>query len=265
MVGSAIEGEDVVQEALVKAAEAYPTAGTIERPEGWLFRIAHNAALDALRRRRRRIETGTGDNLDHVADPGAASDARVVAANGLAALLQLPVAQRSSLLLIDLLGHSATETSGILGIGVPAVKAALHRARIRMKDLADLPEDRPPPLAVAERDRLRAYADRFNARDFDALRDLLAEDVRLDLVNRTRLAGRRDVAAYFGRYGNSSDWWLAPGLAEGRPALLVGAPDDPTGAVAYIVLLTWMAGRMVTIRDFRYAPYVMDGLAVTRL
>ena len=46
MTGSVIDGEDVVQEALVKALEALPRAGTLTNPEGWLFRIAHNATLD---------------------------------------------------------------------------------------------------------------------------------------------------------------------------------------------------------------------------
>ena len=54
MTGSVIDGEDVVQEALVKAIEAFPQAGPIADLEGWLFRIAHNAALDFLRRRARR-------------------------------------------------------------------------------------------------------------------------------------------------------------------------------------------------------------------
>ena len=54
MTGSVIDGEDVVQEALVKAIEALPGTGPIANPEGWLFRIAHNAALDFLRRRARR-------------------------------------------------------------------------------------------------------------------------------------------------------------------------------------------------------------------
>ena len=51
MVGSAFEGEDVVQEALVHALQAWPMAGDIRQPQAWLMRIAHNAALDALRRR----------------------------------------------------------------------------------------------------------------------------------------------------------------------------------------------------------------------
>jgi len=265
MVGSAIDGEDVVQEALAKAAEAFPAEGGIERPESWLFRIAHNTALDALRRRKRQAAIRSDIDLADLADTSAATDARVAAAAGLATFLQLPAAQRSSVVLIDVLGHSLTETAEILDFTLPAVKAALHRARTRLKELADAPEDPAPTLSAAERERLRAYADRFNARDFDALRDLLAEDVRLDLVNRRRLAGRTDVSAYFSRYAEVSDWRITPGLAEGRPALLVSDPADPTGAIGYVVLLDWADGRIAAIRDFRFAPYVTESLVVSRL
>src|SRR3954452_23923647 len=58
MTGSVIDGEDVVQGALMKAIEAFAEAGPIANPEGWLFRIAHNAALDYLRRRARRETAG---------------------------------------------------------------------------------------------------------------------------------------------------------------------------------------------------------------
>ena len=54
MVGSVIDGEDVLQDALIKAVEAQAAAGDIGNPEGWLFRIAHNTALDFLRRRNRQ-------------------------------------------------------------------------------------------------------------------------------------------------------------------------------------------------------------------
>src|SRR6266700_7358168 len=54
MTGSVVDGEDVVQEALVKAIEAFPQMVSITQPESWLFRIAHNAALDFLRHRARR-------------------------------------------------------------------------------------------------------------------------------------------------------------------------------------------------------------------
>ncbi len=49
MVGSVFEGEDIVQEALAKATEVLPAAGGLEKAESWLFTIAHNTALDALR------------------------------------------------------------------------------------------------------------------------------------------------------------------------------------------------------------------------
>ena len=263
MVGSAIDGEDVVQDALAKAAEAFPAAGGIERPESWLFRIAHNAALDALRRRKRTAAFRSDIDLAGLPDKRAAADIRVAAGASLATLLRLPVAQRSSLVLMDVLGHSLAETTAILSVSVPAVKAALHRARTRLKDLAEAPEAPAPSLAMAERDRLRAYADRFNARDFDALRALLAEDVRLDLVNRTRLAGRKDVSVYFSRYDGSNDWHIAPGLAEGRPALLVSDPADPAGTIRYVVLLDWVEGKIAAIRDFRFAPYVTESLELT--
>src|SRR6266550_1264364 len=51
MTASSVDGEDVVQEAMIKALTALPTVDSIENPQGWLFRIAHNAALDFLRRR----------------------------------------------------------------------------------------------------------------------------------------------------------------------------------------------------------------------
>lgn len=264
MVGSVFDGEDIVQEALAKAAEALPSAGTINKAESWLFTIAHNTALDALRRRKRRAEVPLdSDSPDWPA--GTEADSWVAATASLATIMQLPVIQRSTVVLMDVLEYSLAETVEILGTTLPAVKAALHRGRVRLKALSEAGESEQPALRAEEQTRLRSYADRFNARDFDALRNLLAEDVKLDLVNRLRLAGRKDVSVYFGRYGETLDWKFAPGLAEGRPALLVSNPADTSDAVQYVVLLDWVHGRVRGIRDFRYAKYVTDGLTVTRL
>src|SRR5215203_335643 len=68
MVGSVIDGEDVLQDALIKAVEAFASAGAIGNPEGWLFRIAHNTALDFLRRRGRREALHAEAEVDMVAD-----------------------------------------------------------------------------------------------------------------------------------------------------------------------------------------------------
>jgi RNA polymerase sigma-70 factor (ECF subfamily) len=260
MTGSVIDGEDVLQEALAKAIEAFPRAGPIANPQGWLFRIAHNAALDFLRRRARLAGIQADEDLDMIADPQSEIDRRQAAAASLRTLMRLPVAQRSSVILMDVLGHSLEEISTVLDSTVPAVKAALHRGRLRLRELAAEPDDRPPPvLAEPDRVRLAAYVARFNARDFDALRDLLAAEVKVEVVNHTRLSGRSEAGRYFTNYSQTRDWRLVPGLVERRPAVLVHHPDDPDGAPLYFILLDWADGRLLNVRDFRYARYATDG------
>ena len=56
---------------------------------------------------------------------------------------------------------------------------------------------------------------------------------------------------------------VALGFAEGRPALLVSAPDS--GELRYVVLLGWAGDKVASIRDFLYAPYIVDGLATEAL
>src|SRR6201984_721865 len=68
MVGSVIDGEDVLQDALIKAVEAFATKGPIGNPESWLLRIAHNTALDFLRRRNRQQALQSDEELDMIAD-----------------------------------------------------------------------------------------------------------------------------------------------------------------------------------------------------
>jgi RNA polymerase sigma-70 factor, ECF subfamily len=259
MVGSVIDGEDVLQDALIKAIESFPSAGPLGNPEGWLFRIAHNTALDFLRRRSRQQALRSGEEVDMIADPADPVASRQVARASLRTFMRLPVAQRSSVILMDVLGCSLQELCDVMDFSLPAVKAALHRGRARLRELAAEPDDMPhPELTAAERDRLGAYVAHFNARDFDAVRAMIADDVRLDLVNKTRMKGKAEVSRYFGNYAGMADWRLAPGLVEGRPAILVFDPGEP-GAPKYFMLLQWSAGKVATIRDFRHAPYIVDG------
>ena len=260
MTGSVVDGEDVVQEALVKAIEARPDAGSLASPESWLFRIAHNASLDFLRRRARQNAIRSDEDPDMVIDPAVPVDDRQIAAASLRTFMRLPVAQRSSVILMDVLGHSLDEIGAVMDLTIPAVKAALHRGRVRLREIAKEPDDTPvPALAERERSRLAAYVDRFNARDFDAVRTMLADDVRLDLVAKLRMSGRREVGNYFGNYSRIADWRLVPGLVDGRPAALVFDPGDSSGRPAYFVLLEWGGDGLVNIRDFRFARYAIEG------
>jgi RNA polymerase sigma-70 factor (ECF subfamily) len=260
MTGSVIDGEDVLQDALIKAVEAFAAAGPIGNPEGWLFRIAHNTALDFLRRRTRQEALRSEAEVDSMADQLDAVTSRQIAATSLRTFMRLPVAQRSSVILMDVLGCSLREVCEIMNLSLPAAKAALHRGRTQLREIAGEPEDTPQPkLSVDDRNRLGAYVAHFNARDFDAIRAMIADDVKLELVNKTRLNGKAEVSRYFGNYSKVSDWHLVPGLVEGRPAILVFDPNAPGSKPKYFMLLNWSADKVATIRDFRHAPYVIDG------
>jgi RNA polymerase sigma-70 factor (ECF subfamily) len=260
MVGSVVDGEDVLQDALIKAVESFASTGPISNPEGWLFRIAHNTALDFLRRRNRQEALRSGEEVDMIADQFDAVLSRQIASMSLRIFMRLPLAQRSSVILMDVLGCSLREVCEVLDLSLPAVKAALHRGRAQLREFASEAEDLPPPkLSDADRARLSAYVTHFNARDFDAIRAMIADDVRLDLVNKTRLSGKAEVSRYFGNYSRVSDWHLVPGMVEGHPAILVF--DSPLAGAGpkYFILLNWQADKVATIRDFRHAPYVIDG------
>jgi RNA polymerase sigma-70 factor, ECF subfamily len=260
MTGSVLDGEDVVHEAVVKAMEALSQPGLIARPEAWLFRIAHNAALDFLRHRARQDAAHADEDPDMIIDPLAVADDRQVAAASLRTFMRLPVAQRSSVILMDVLGYSLDEIGTVMDVSIATVKAALHRGRARLRELAREPDDVPLPiLSEAERSLLAAYVERFNARDFDAIRDMLADEVRLDLVAKLQKKGRTEVATYFHNYARLEDWHFVPGLVEGLPAALVRSPSEPTGKLAYFILLQWERDRVANIRDFRFARYATEG------
>ncbi len=264
MIGSVIDAEDIVQEASVKAIEALAAPAAIANPEAWLFQVVHNTALDALRRRARQPRLAGAEDLALVADPVDEVNQREAVAAALRAFMRLPVAQRSSVILKDVLGYSLDEIGAITGSSLAAVKAGLHRGRERLRVATNEADDRPPPaLSPAERARLSAYVARFNARDFDALRDMLAEDVQVELVTRTRLNGRAEVAGrYFGNYSRTDDWHLAPGVVDRRPAIIAYDPRDPARRPTYFILLRWGNGHVATIRDFRHAAYVIEGAEV---
>src|SRR5262249_41322976 len=132
MTGSVLDGEDVVHEAIVKAMEALSQPGPIARPEAWLFRIAHNAALDFLRHRARGAAAHAEQDPDIVlAPPAAADDGRVPPAT-LRPFMPLPGAQRGSVTLMDVLGYPLEEIGSVMVVSIAPVKAALHRGRARL-------------------------------------------------------------------------------------------------------------------------------------
>ncbi|CAN7235161.1 sigma-70 family RNA polymerase sigma factor [Mesorhizobium amorphae] len=254
MSGSVIDGEDIVQETMLKALQALDGNAVVERPEQWLFRIAHNAAQDHLRRRQRERSRMTEADMTTIEDPSAGADARFAAAASLRSFMQLSVAQRSAVILVDVLGLSLSETCEVTGATLAATKAALHRGRGELRALASEGTVMPRLDADDER-RLRRYVDLFNARDFDAVRALIAEDIQLEVVNRTRLSGKAQASTYFGNYDRARDWALSLGFVEGQPSVLIRDPQTPDGTVRGFMLVKWLDEQVIAIRDFRYASY----------
>ena len=261
MIGSAIDAEDVVQEALTKAFAALPTTA-VANMRGWLFRIAHNKALDYLRRARQQpLEYLDEEALLAEPDPPLEEQERVAVA--LAVFLKLTPKQRSCVILKDVMGCSLAEISELLDATIPEIKAALHRGRGQLRELArSVDVAAPAPLDAREQELLGRYIARFNAHDFDAVRAMLAAEVRLDVVNRLQRRGLAAVGEYFHHYAQRDDYRLAPGMVERRPAILVYQGPDPAAPPAYFMLLTWEDGHIASIRDYRYASYVMHDIEV---
>lgn len=258
MAGSVIDGEDIVQETVLKALQAIDGNAAVDRPEQWLFRIAHNAAQDHLRRRQRERSRLSEADMTGVEDLSASAEARLAAATSLRTFMQLTLPQRSAVILVDVLGLSLSETCEATGATLAATKAALHRGRAELRALAAAPEEAVMPALDADDERrLRHYVDLFNARDFDAVRALIAEDIQLEVVNRTRLRGKKQASTYFGNYDRVSDWLLSLGFVDGRPAILIRDPKVPDGAARGFMLVEWRGEEVAGIRDFRYAPYCL--------
>ncbi len=257
MIGSAIDAEDVVQEALAKAYAALPTTA-VANMRGWLFRIAHNKALDYLRRARHQQQLEYLDEQALAAEPDPELEQQELVALALSVFLKLPPKPRSCVILKDVMGCSLAEISELLDATIPEIKAALHRGRVRLRELAgSVRADTAAALDEPEHALLQRYIDRFNAHDFDAVRAMLADEVRLDLVNRRKLRGLAEVGDYYHRYEQLAAFHLAPGRVEGRPAILVHLDREGATPPAYFMLITWEGGRVTTISDYRYAAYVL--------
>jgi RNA polymerase sigma factor (sigma-70 family) len=261
LVGSAIDGEDVVQESLAKAYYAMSMAPECPPLRPWLLRIAHNTAIDFLRRYERRFVEPVAEPPDDASiEPELEHPQAVKLA--LSSFLALPVLQRSVVIMKDVLDSSLDEIAQTLRTTVPAVKAALVRAR---RTLAALPapdlvpwRDRPE-TSPSERAQLERYVALFNAKDWAGVQSLLAEECELDLVAKSARKGKPQISLYYGNYAKD-DTRLALGEVEGRTVIGVYRPSTSTHP-EYVITIDWRGDRVGFIRDYRYVPYLMAELA----
>lgn len=264
LVGSVIEGEDVVQDTLAKAFVALDGLEEAPSLRAWLFRIAHNRALDVLRSRAIRIAEPIEAALDIIdqatPDPLEAMMREEAVKTAVRRFAELPIAQRSVIILKDVLDEPLADIASLLDLTIDSVKAHLSRGRARLRELnanASRPAGVVPSSAAVAR-----YVALFNGKDWNGLRALLADDVRLQQSSHPVRKGPADVGMFFNIYAGIEGVWLAPAWLEGREVIAV-FESRRDARPSYFMLLEWRGNQIILIRDYKYVRYVMAGAELT--
>jgi RNA polymerase sigma-70 factor (ECF subfamily) len=282
ILGSVHDAEDLLQETLLAAWRGLDRFEERSSLRAWLYRIATNRCLNALRDGGRRVPTTAHPEwpapsrseeamwlepypdvlLEGVADGRLEPPARYEAREtiGLAfvtALQRLPPRQRAVLVLRDVLGFSAAEVADLLDSSVASVNSALVRARETVDArLGPAPRERAPlPLSGPERELVGRFVDAFESGDVDAVIELLTADAWLTMppepfeyqghaaIERfLRTVARLDTAPYR----------LVPTRANGQPAFGCYRPDPqaPIARAHGLIVLTIEGGRVSALTRF---------------
>ncbi|WP_369249170.1 sigma-70 family RNA polymerase sigma factor [Streptomyces sp. R41] len=277
LLGSVDDAEDLVQETYLRAWRSYDGFEGRSSVRAWLYRIATNACLTALRHSsRRQLPSGLGAPGDD-AEPASAGgseagrlqpvpDALVAPETGdpaavavsreslrlalIAGLQYLPPRQRAVLLLRDVLAFPAAEVAGMLGTSTAAVKSSLQRARARLEQVAPTPERIREPAEPEVRALLERYIAAFEHSDAAALERLLRADATLELPPRWYTGGDAAAHAVAG-LGSPGDWRMVATAANGQPAAAAYLRGDDGTHHAYgIVVLTAVGTGIARITVF---------------
>lgn len=264
LMGSVIEGEDIVQDTLAKAFVALDALAETPPLRAWLFRIAHNRALDVLRSKAIRATEPieAAHNIVDQASPDPVEELmrQEAVKTAVSRFAELPLLQRSVIILKDVLDEPLAEIALLLDLSVDAVKAHLARGRARLREInakaSQLPEARSPSAAVAR------YAALFNRKDWEGLRAMLAEDVKLTQSTHPVRVGSADVGMFFSIYAKADGLWLVPAWLEDREVIAVFESRLDTKP-SYFMWLEWRGSEITFIRDYKYVRYVMADAELT--
>jgi RNA polymerase sigma-70 factor (TIGR02960 family) len=287
ILGSVQDAEDLVQETLLAAWRGI--AGYEERASvrTWLYRIATNRCLNALRANARRphdqeafrsevplpepshhraepvwLEPYPDVLLEGIVDNGPGPEARYevresVSLAFLAALQQLPPRQRAVLVLRDVLGFRAAEVADILGTTENAVTSALNRARGALaRELPDRSWDSAPlPDSPQERRIVADFVQAFESGDVDAIVGLLTDDAWLTMPPQPQEYQGLDAIREFlssAALRNGRRYVLIPTRANGQPAFgcYLRDPRTPILHAHGVLVLTLTADRIAALTRF---------------
>jgi RNA polymerase sigma-70 factor (ECF subfamily) len=259
IVGSAQDAEDLLQETLLAAWRGLEQFEERASVRAWLYRIATNRSLDALRASRRRPEEAQRMTevpeptrhaepiwlqpypdvlLEGIADdaPGPAARYEVKEATALAfiaGLQHLPPQQRAVLVLRDVLGFRAAEVAEMLDTSEPSVNSLLRRARAAFETRLPVTgrERAPLPSSKRERDIVGRLADAFEEGDIDGVVALLTGDAWLTMPPEPyEYQGRVAIGAFLSDRAvrRGTPLRLVPTRANGQPAFGCYFPSPQT-------------------------------------
>lgn len=257
MCGSSLDGEDVLQETLADAFYNLASLKETHRLEPWIFRIAYYKCVDFLRRERRRDgEVSFQDEHDR-ADEGISDDLDTPIDAALMTLVgELPPKERAAVLLKDVLDYPLAEVAQIADSTLGGVKAALHRGRAKLRSL-----EAAPTLSTFDADQRRlfeAYVECFNRRDWEALRQLVRADARLEIVGEKAGAMAGLGSTYSSNYTALPwAWRLGVGVVDGALVVVHWKQTDDGWQAHSFVRLWWDGGQVVRIRDYIHLGYLL--------
>jgi RNA polymerase sigma-70 factor (ECF subfamily) len=286
MLASFDEAEDAVQETFLRAWRSRDTFGGNGLVRAWLYKIATNVCLDAIRRTGRGLRSLESMRevpwiqpypdrlLDEMAPSEDEPDAVVVTRETielafLAALQVLPPRQRATLIARDVLGWRASETASALDTSVASVNSALQRARATLQ--AHMPAKRSDWSAGepsdAERKLLASFIEAHERGDAALAVSIASQDLRITMPPAPMLFEGLEVIEPLLRnaFADGSEWRLLPTVANRMPtaASYVKAPGDDTFRAFKFDVLRVVEGRIAEITTFGHHLFPEFGLPAT--
>src|SRR5262249_39532316 len=265
LLGSVQDAEDLVQETLLAAWRGLDGFEERASLRSWLYRIATNRSLNAIRERGRRPATENAMRPSRtrlavepswrepyadsaLPDPAPGPEARyeqreAIQLSFIVALQQLPATQRAALVLRDVLGFHTGEAASILETTPQSVKAALQRARATLDSYTLEREQAPLPDSPTERNLLTTFSDAVEAGDTARLLTRRGADARGPMPRaRGELMGHKAIGVYLdhGAEVRGAPLQLRPTRANGQPAFGYYLRSQPRG----MMVLT-LSGSMV--------------------
>jgi RNA polymerase sigma-70 factor, ECF subfamily len=279
MLGSAHDAEDLVQETYLRAWRGFEGFEGRSSLRTWLYGIATNACLTALKgRERRAMPVGLGtdssdprdelvnrpevawvepapDAMTGVGDPAVVVTSRESVRLALITALQhLPARQRVVLILREVLGWRAAEVAELLDISTAAVNSILQRARAQLEKVSPERERVAEPVSRSDRELLRKYVAAFEAKDVPALVELFDQDIVWEMPP---YASWYQGAERVGRHlanrcpGGPGDFRLVEVSANGQVGFALYLREGSGRFRAFTLqVLTIRGGRIVHVANF---------------